>query len=52
MRARVILSFAPGIRERDNRDVEREEDIPSPAAAAADVLINDLRFDIGRKFKF
>jgi hypothetical protein len=27
-------------------------DIPIPAAAAADVLIKDLRFDMGPKFKF
>jgi hypothetical protein len=43
----LILSLAPNTREGDKKEAESEEEIPSPAAAAAEVLIKDLRLDMG-----
>ena len=51
MRATLILSLAPGIRDGDKMEAESEEVIPSPAAAAVEVFIKDLRFDMGKKLR-
>jgi hypothetical protein len=51
MRATLILSLAPNTREGERKEAESEEVIPSPAAAAVEVFIKDLRFDMGKKLR-
>ena len=46
--AALIRSLAPSTREGDKKEAESEEEIPSPAAAAVEVLIKDLRLGMGR----